>query len=108
MGAFVDVVSLANNDYCCPYNMFRALIEVWSLSTNTYLTFVGEIGISFLEMQDISNISIQGAYYEEVVPSYKELIEDLLPYCLLMFKVFATIVERENFDLVMYADWLDF
>ncbi|GLU21468.1 hypothetical protein SLE2022_376050 [Rubroshorea leprosula] len=50
MGALVDVVLLANNDYCCPLSMLRALIEVWSPSTNTFLTSTGEVRISFLEM----------------------------------------------------------
>ncbi|GKV04929.1 hypothetical protein SLEP1_g17014 [Rubroshorea leprosula] len=51
---------------------------------------------------------LRGAYYEEVIPSYKELIEDLPPYCLLLFKAFAMIVQRENSERVTYADWLDF
>ncbi|GLT87266.1 hypothetical protein SLE2022_053570 [Rubroshorea leprosula] len=108
MGALADAVSLANNDYCCPLSMLCALIEVWSPSTNTFLTSVGEVGISLLEMRDIFGLSIRGAYYEEVIPSYKELIEDLPPYYLLLFKAFATIVQRENSERVTYADWLDF
>ncbi|GKV14738.1 hypothetical protein SLEP1_g25562 [Rubroshorea leprosula] len=108
MGALADTVSLANNDYCCPSSMLRALIEVWSPSTNTFLTSVGEVGISLLKMRDIFGLSIRGAYYEEVIPSYKELTEDLPPYCLLLFKAFTTIVQRENSERVTYADWLDF
>ncbi|GKU96287.1 hypothetical protein SLEP1_g9535 [Rubroshorea leprosula] len=78
MGALADAVSLANNDYCCLSSMLRALIEVWSPSTNTFLTSAGEVGISLLEMRDISGLSIRGAYYEE------------------------------NSERVTYADWLDF
>ncbi|GLU04102.1 hypothetical protein SLE2022_212660 [Rubroshorea leprosula] len=37
MGALADAMLLANNDYCCPSSMLRALIEVWSPSTNTKL-----------------------------------------------------------------------
>ncbi|GKV41404.1 hypothetical protein SLEP1_g48946 [Rubroshorea leprosula] len=65
MGALADAVSLANNDYCYPTSMLRALIEVWSPSTNTFLTSAREVGISLLEMRDISGLSIRGAYYEE-------------------------------------------
>ncbi|GKV21558.1 hypothetical protein SLEP1_g31528 [Rubroshorea leprosula] len=67
MGALADAMSLANNDYCCPSSMLRALIEVWSPSTNTFLTSIGEVGISLLEVRDISGLSIRGAYYEERV-----------------------------------------
>ncbi|GLT81861.1 hypothetical protein SLE2022_002910 [Rubroshorea leprosula] len=59
-------------------------------------------------MRDISGLSIRGVYYKEVIPSYKELTKDLPPYCLLLFKAFATIVQRENAEHVTYADWLNF
>ncbi|GKU86002.1 hypothetical protein SLEP1_g591 [Rubroshorea leprosula] len=77
MGALANAMSLANNNYCCPSSMLRALIEIWSPN------------------------------YEEVVPSYKELTEDLLPCCLFLFKAFATIIQKENSNRVTYADWLD-
>ncbi|KAL0313016.1 UNVERIFIED_CONTAM: hypothetical protein Sradi_5700900 [Sesamum radiatum] len=52
----------------------QGVCEAWCPLTNTLLTFVGELSISFWDLHDLAGLSMTGCLYDEVVPSALELI----------------------------------
>ncbi|KAF8409957.1 hypothetical protein HHK36_002476 [Tetracentron sinense] len=106
-------VRAANDDYSRPNSMYRALCEVWCPETNTFITGRGEIGISLWEMELISRLSIVGEHYEEIIPSFDELmgssdVVGLPKACQYLFKAYALIALEKESGEVKYSDWVDF
>ncbi|XP_038701637.1 uncharacterized protein LOC119998390 [Tripterygium wilfordii] len=103
-------VQAATMEYHRPPSAYRALCEVWCPETSTFVTRHGEIGISLWEMRDISGLSILGDYYEEVIPSFRELTDgkSLPDSCLHLFKAFQHIAGEKVIDRIKHADWLNF
>jgi len=52
---------------------FYAILERYNLEACTFLTPIGEIGLVFHEMYELSGLMIGDAPYEEYVPSTEEL-----------------------------------
>ncbi|KAL3849464.1 hypothetical protein ACJIZ3_011346 [Penstemon smallii] len=53
--------------------MIRTLCHLWSPSTNTLCTSVGEFSISLWDLHVLGGHPLRGLFYDEVVPSAKEL-----------------------------------
>ncbi|PHT59512.1 hypothetical protein CQW23_01875 [Capsicum baccatum] len=54
-------------------NMLQAFYENWRPSTNIVSTFIGELSISLWDLQNIEGLYVHGSFYDEVIPSAKEL-----------------------------------
>ena len=54
-------------------NVIRHFCEHWSPSTNTFFTSSGEESISLWDLKELGGLPITGLFYDEVVPSAKEL-----------------------------------
>ncbi|KAH0669910.1 hypothetical protein KY285_024053 [Solanum tuberosum] len=54
-------------------NVLQAFCENWHPSTNTVATFVGELSISLWDLRTIGGLHVHGSFYDEVIPSAKEL-----------------------------------
>uniref|UniRef100_M1E0D8 Aminotransferase-like plant mobile domain-containing protein n=1 Tax=Solanum tuberosum TaxID=4113 RepID=M1E0D8_SOLTU len=95
-------------------NVLHAFCELWRPSTNTLSTFVGEMSISLWDLQAIGGIPVQGHFYDEVVPSAKELTQTdtqkelLLPQsCRYLFSAFY-ILAKDDLQEVSVHDWVKF
>ncbi|KAA0050333.1 hypothetical protein E6C27_scaffold88G00590 [Cucumis melo var. makuwa] len=58
---------IATND------VVRAFCEAWCPSTNTLHTMAGELSISLWDLWSFGGLPIKGDFYEERIPSFKEL-----------------------------------
>ncbi|KAH0636783.1 hypothetical protein KY289_036698 [Solanum tuberosum] len=83
-------------------NVLHAFCELWHPSTNTLSTFIGEMSISLWDLQAIGGLPVQGHFYDEVVPSAKELTqmdaqkELLLPQsCRYLFSAFYRLAKDD-------------
>ncbi|KAH7845088.1 hypothetical protein Vadar_012579 [Vaccinium darrowii] len=56
-------------------NLIRSFCELWCPSTNSLHVPAGEVSISLWDIRIIGGLSINGTFYDEVVPSAKELAE---------------------------------
>ncbi|KAG5596360.1 hypothetical protein H5410_037592 [Solanum commersonii] len=56
-------------------NVPHAFCELWRPSTNTLSTFIEEMSISLWDLQAIGGLPVQGYFYDEVIPSAKELTQ---------------------------------
>ncbi|KAL3839048.1 hypothetical protein ACJIZ3_023639 [Penstemon smallii] len=54
-------------------HMIRTFCHLWSPSTNTLCTSVGEFSISLWDLHVLGGLPLRGLFYDEVVPSAKEL-----------------------------------
>ncbi|KAH0729706.1 hypothetical protein KY290_000839 [Solanum tuberosum] len=54
-------------------NVLQAFCENWRPSTNTVSTFVEELSISLWDSRTIGGLPVHGFFYDEVIPSAKEL-----------------------------------
>jgi len=54
--------------------IFKAFYELWCHTTNTFCIESGSISISLWDLWAIGGLPADGAYYEEVIPSTKELL----------------------------------
>ncbi|KAH7845097.1 hypothetical protein Vadar_017759 [Vaccinium darrowii] len=54
-------------------NLIRSFCELWCPSTNSLHVPAGEVSISLWDIRIIGGLSINGTFYDEVVPSAKEL-----------------------------------
>nr|XP_027122172.1 uncharacterized protein LOC113739127 [Coffea arabica] len=53
-------------------NILRAFFKYWCPSTNTLHTPVGELSITLWDLYRLGGLSIDGAFFDEVVPSARE------------------------------------
>ncbi|KAL2531895.1 PMD domain-containing protein [Abeliophyllum distichum] len=100
-----SAVYSATKDYSCPNSVYRALCEVWCPDTNTFITTNRE---SLWDIREITELSIRGDYYEEVVPSLSKLSNLLPQSCLYLFKAYSLIVDKKKTDRICHADWIEF
>ncbi|KAA0060611.1 hypothetical protein E6C27_scaffold22G004890 [Cucumis melo var. makuwa] len=54
-------------------DVVRAFCEAWCPSTNTLHTMAGELSISLWDLWSFGGLPIKGDFYEERIPSFKEL-----------------------------------
>ncbi|KAH0643747.1 hypothetical protein KY285_032823 [Solanum tuberosum] len=95
-------------------NVLHAFCELWRPSTNTLSTFIGEMSISLWDLQSIGGLLVQGNFYDEVVPSAKELTQTdtqkelLLPQsCRYLFSAFYRLA-KDDLQEVSVHDWVKF
>ncbi|KAH0730259.1 hypothetical protein KY289_001447 [Solanum tuberosum] len=95
-------------------NVLHAFCELWRPSTNTLSTFIGEMSISLWDLQSIGGLPVQGHFYDEVVPSAKELTQTdtqkelLLPQsCRYLFSAFYRLA-KDGLQEVSIHDWVKF
>uniref|UniRef100_A0A2N9G2T5 Aminotransferase-like plant mobile domain-containing protein n=1 Tax=Fagus sylvatica TaxID=28930 RepID=A0A2N9G2T5_FAGSY len=65
----------------------QAFFEYWCPTTNTLHTSVGEISITLWDLCRIGGLPLYGSFYDEVVPSAKEM-SSLPPSCEYLFAAF--------------------
>ncbi|XP_027769716.1 uncharacterized protein LOC114075560 [Solanum pennellii] len=58
----------------------KAFCENWRPPTNTVSTFIGELSISLWDLRTIGGLPVHGSFYNEVVPSAKELTHENAPF----------------------------
>ncbi|KAH0728790.1 hypothetical protein KY290_003616 [Solanum tuberosum] len=109
-----DVVYTSLFTYDYDDNVLHAFCELWRPSTNTLSTFIREMSISLWDLQSIGGLPVQGHFYDEVVPSAKELTQTntqkelLLPQsCRYLFLAFY-ILAKDDLQEVSVHDWVKF
>uniref|UniRef100_M1C3Z4 Aminotransferase-like plant mobile domain-containing protein n=1 Tax=Solanum tuberosum TaxID=4113 RepID=M1C3Z4_SOLTU len=95
-------------------NVLQAFCENWRPSTNTVSTFVGELSISLWDLRTIGGLYVHGSFYDEVIPSAKELthVDDqgksFLPRsCSFLFSAFYRLT-KGAIDEVSFREWTKF
>lgn len=68
-----DVVFASLFTYDRNTNLIRSFCELWCPSTNSLHVPAGDVSISLWDIRVIGGLSINGTFYDEVVPSAKEL-----------------------------------
>lgn len=68
-----DAVHASLFTYDRNVDIMKAFYEAWCPSTNTLLTSLGEMSISLYDMRVIAGLPVRGKFYDEVVPSAREL-----------------------------------
>ncbi|MCD7450851.1 hypothetical protein HAX54_008709 [Datura stramonium] len=71
-----DVIFTSLFTYDINENVLRAFCELWLSMTNTICVGIGELSISLRDMHMIGGLPVQGAFYDEVVPSAQELTQE--------------------------------
>ncbi|XP_071904368.1 uncharacterized protein [Coffea arabica] len=94
-------------------NILRAFFKYWCPSTNTLHTPVGELSITLWDLYRLGGLSIDGAFFDEVVPSARELLtrdkegKPLLPEsCRHIFSAYYHL--WTNDQGVWMKDWIRF
>ncbi|KAH0713698.1 hypothetical protein KY289_009657 [Solanum tuberosum] len=95
-------------------NVLQAFCENWRPSNNTVSTFVGELSISLWDLRTIRGLPVHGSFYDEVIPSAKELthVDDqgksFLPRsCSFLFSAFYRLT-KGAIDEVSFREWTKF
>jgi len=60
--------------YDMSVNVFKAFCELWCHTTNTLCIESDDMSISLWDMRVIGGLSTDGSYYEEIIPSARELL----------------------------------
>ncbi|KAH0644118.1 hypothetical protein KY290_035094 [Solanum tuberosum] len=109
-----DAVYTSLYTYDIDDNVLHAFCELWRPSTNMLSTFIGEMSISLWDLQSIGGLPVEGHFYDEVVPSAKELTqtdtqkEFLLPQsCRYLFSAFYRLA-KDDLQEVSVHDWVKF
>ncbi|KAA0025448.1 hypothetical protein E5676_scaffold68G00270 [Cucumis melo var. makuwa] len=86
-------------------DVVRAFCEAWCPSTNTLHTMAGELSISLWDLWSFGGLPIKGDFYEERIPSFKELTSTsrdkskCLPMtCQYLFQAYYSIVCTQRND----------
>nr|XP_027066402.1 uncharacterized protein LOC113692228 isoform X1 [Coffea arabica] len=94
-------------------NILRAFFKYWCPSTNTLHTPVGELSITLWDLYRLGGLSIDGTFFDEVVPSAQELLthdkegKPLLPEsCRYLFSTYYHL--WTNDQRVWMKDWIRF
>ena len=86
----------------------QAFFEYWCPTTNTLHTSVGEISITLWDLCRIGGLPLFGSFYDEVVPSAKEM-SSLPSSCEYLFAAFHRLsLELGGPDLVTSTEWIGF
>ncbi|KAA0058006.1 uncharacterized protein E6C27_scaffold274G003110 [Cucumis melo var. makuwa] len=92
-------------------DVVRTFCEAWCPSTNTLHTMAGELSISLWDLWSFGDLPIKGDFYEERIPSFKELI------CQYLFQAYYSIVctqrndrstSSKNDSQVTIGSWISF
>ncbi|TYK00336.1 hypothetical protein E5676_scaffold1923G00140 [Cucumis melo var. makuwa] len=85
--------------YDCNSDVVRAFCEAWCPSTNTLHIMAGELSISLWDLWSFGGLPIKGDFYEERIPSFKELTSTsrdktkcLPTTCQYLFQAYYSIV----------------
>ncbi|KAH7849160.1 hypothetical protein Vadar_013902 [Vaccinium darrowii] len=96
-------------------NLIRSFCEHWCPSTNSLHIPIGEVSISLWDMRLIGGLSADGTFYDEVVPSARELNgsdkrgEPLLPSsCKYLFLAYHQIYCASGTSNVTTHEWVKF
>ncbi|KAF7152593.1 hypothetical protein RHSIM_Rhsim01G0078000 [Rhododendron simsii] len=68
-----DVVFASLFTYVRNTNLIRSFCELWCPSTNSLHIPIGKVSISLWDLRQTGGLSIDGIFYDEVVPSAREL-----------------------------------
>jgi hypothetical protein len=86
----------------------QAFFEYWCPATNTLHTSVGEISITLWDLCRIGGLLLFGSFYDEVVPSAKEM-SSLPSSCEYLFAAFHHLsLELGGPDSVTSTEWVGF
>ena len=86
----------------------QAFFEYWCPATNTLHTFVGEISITLWDLCRIGGLPLYGSFYDEVVPSAKEM-SSLPSSCEYLFAAFHHLsLELGGPHSVTATEWVGF
>ncbi|KAH0636299.1 hypothetical protein KY289_036214 [Solanum tuberosum] len=109
-----DVIFASMFTYDHNENVFQAFYENQRPSTNTVSTFIGELSISLCDLRTIGGLPVHGSFYDEVIPSAKELthVDDqgksFLPRsCSYLFSAFYRLT-KGAIDGVSFREWTKF
>ncbi|PIN10942.1 hypothetical protein CDL12_16458 [Handroanthus impetiginosus] len=98
--------------YIYDKNILQALFELWCPLTNTLHTAIGELSISLWDLRGLCKLSIRGDFYDDVIPSGKELLDvDANPSSLpRSYKYLFLAYHRLPKDScgVLIFDWINF
>ena len=79
--------------------IFKAFCELWCHTTNTFCTESGDMSICLWDLWVISGLPVDGAYYNEVIPSAEELLSagrgnnDIPTTCSFLFSTFHRLCQ---------------
>ncbi|XP_051131227.1 uncharacterized protein LOC127251539 [Andrographis paniculata] len=114
-GCIYDAVYASLFSYDYSPEIVKAVCEAWCPKTNTLLTAAGEVSISLRDLASLAGLPILGSFYEEVVPSAKELYgskEDrkLVPRsCRYLLHAYHLLRSRDKGRRgVRTTDWISF
>ncbi|MCE2055597.1 hypothetical protein HAX54_042986 [Datura stramonium] len=95
-------------------NVLRAFCELWHSMTNIICVGIGELSISLWDMCMIGGLPVHGDFYDEVVPSAKQLIQAdphgkpfFLKTCAYLFSAFNRLSKGASQDVSVH-DWMSF
>ncbi|KAG5524094.1 hypothetical protein RHGRI_030926 [Rhododendron griersonianum] len=110
-----DVVFASLFTYVRNTNLIRSFCELWCPSTNSLHVPIGEVSISLWDLRLIGGLSIDGIFYDEAMPSARELTGvdkkdvPLLPSsCKYLFLVYRKIYCASETSNVTTHDWVKF
>ncbi|KAG5553873.1 hypothetical protein RHGRI_011665 [Rhododendron griersonianum] len=110
-----DAVFASLFTYVRNTNLIRSFCELWCPSTNSLHVPIGEVSISLWDLRLIGGLSIDGIFYDEAVPSARELIGvdkkgvPLLPSsCKYLFLAYRKIYCASETSNVTIHDWVKF
>ncbi|KAA0043323.1 hypothetical protein E6C27_scaffold110G002340 [Cucumis melo var. makuwa] len=105
-------------------DVVRAFCEAWCPSTNTHHTMANELSISLWDLWSFGGLPIKGDFYEERIPSFKELTSTsrdktkcLPTTCQYLFQAYYSIVctqrndrsaSSKNDSQVTIGSWISF
>ncbi|KAL3520011.1 hypothetical protein ACH5RR_018160 [Cinchona calisaya] len=94
-----EAIELSLFSYSQDPNVFKALLEKWSPSTNTFHTFYGEFGISLVDLQKIGGLPLSGEFYDECNPSNEILGSNLIPQATLdLYSLLRALSAKPTFQ----------
>ncbi|TYK19639.1 hypothetical protein E5676_scaffold242G00260 [Cucumis melo var. makuwa] len=119
-----SVVTASLYTYDRNSDVVRAFCEAWCPSTNTLHTMAGELSISLWDLWSFRGLPIKGDFYEEMIPSFKELTSTsrdktkcLPTACQYLFQAYYSIVctqrndrsaSSKNDSQVTIGSWISF
>ncbi|KAF7136170.1 hypothetical protein RHSIM_Rhsim08G0106900 [Rhododendron simsii] len=110
-----DAVFASLFTYVRNTNLIRSFCELWCPSTNSLHVPIGEVSISLWDLRQTGGLSIDGIFYDEVVPSARELtgvdkkdVPLLPPSCKYLFLAYRKIYCASEASSVTVHDWVKF
>ncbi|KAF7121363.1 hypothetical protein RHSIM_Rhsim13G0131600 [Rhododendron simsii] len=110
-----DAVFASLFTYVRNTNLIRSFCELWCPSTNSLHVPIGEVSISLWDLRQTGGLSIDGIFYDEVVPSARELtgvdkkdVPLLPPSCKYLFLAYRKIYCASDASNVTVHDWVKF